>query len=574
MNSGNNIIDLTQSTSSDSSDDSSDNNGSDSSDDSLPLARQVGGPLPFSSSSDDDDSGDDSNTQNAASGGPAPAAPSAPPQTVSPASANRLDSIYRSGASPLTLGLNPNHAYTGRLTGGTPSPSLDLLLQANSGGISGGAAQGRFSPADVQSFLQDTGQAGPGIGAAAGGAATRPGRSLRPYQKIKDASVMQTTMMGAAGGSRSGNSGDKLGNEDDMDEDDEDDQDDIDKDDMDEDDEDEDKSGPAAGGKVGRKRKLVVNNLAGAFNFARLPYPILYSDEKIHEKTIGSYREVLLRTNSPEYNSVKANFAIGGQTTAIVLKIYRIEDPLKLAMFQLELASMKEKQNPVEVKSLYHSTRNSNDYHKILKENFSMKYASRSLLGSGIYFAQVSAYSQDSQYSQSVKPDFFVDYARFDDDVERIRRSELNQTRIMLVCDVILGRVLMLRQKVPTHEDMCAPVENFDSHGYSESQFNNTNIYCVFSNKRILPKYVIYYSTDPAASAEDNTGIQSQENFERTQRHFPLQDRVPDPESLRNYGNDREVVVELENTPKTQTYSYERQRKFDEYDLVVTKFQK
>jgi len=336
----------------------------------------------------------------------------------------------------------------------------------------------------------------------------------------------------------------------------------------------DDDNGPAAGGK---KRKLLVDSDVGPLTFARLPYPLEYSETSIDPRTIGTYKEVLLRSDSTEFQRLKNLFERNNNSK--IFKIYRVEDPLKLAIFQLELASLKEKHNPdpIPVETLYHSTSNSEKYSAILKDNFSMKYCSRGMLGSGIYFSQQPRYSMDSLYSDIVR----VNYGSIwhHDDATKLELENLARTRIMLACDVILGKTLFISSKSGDHADMVAPIEHFHSHGFHETTLGyRHDIFCVFSNKRILPKYVIYYDNSnrpnilPSVQQRLQT-INTLENLTATNSQYPIQERVPDSELKRQYGNDRELVVELQNTPRKQMYSYANQRSSNEYDLVVNKFE-
>lgn len=411
-----------------------------------------------------------------------------------------------------SLSIRPGYSYTGRLqAGGEIIPTNPSLVARGDGGMS---------------------------------------LSKRPYQKEGRGAFSKDSM---------------LGDNDDDGDDDATESDSADKDDLGGDD-----NGPAAGGK---KRKLEVDNYAGSFTFARLPYPLEYSERTIDPRTIGTYKEVLLRSDSGEFLVLKNRFERNG---AKIFKAYRIEDPLKMAIFQLELASLKEKHNPdpIAVETLYHSSSDNNNYDSILKNNFSMKYCARGMLGSGIYFSQEPIYSMDTLYSSRVRANFGVSSSDYDHNT-KLEAENLERTRIMLACDVILGKTLFIINKSGNHADMVAPIEHFQSHGSHENMMGlHFDIFCVFSNKRVLPRYVIYYDNYSRFQTPDNLKhINTIENLTVTNSQYPLPDRIHDEELKRQHGNDRELVVELQNTPKKQMYSYANQRSSNRYDLVVKKFQ-
>jgi len=314
-------------------------------------------------------------------------------------------------------------------------------------------------------------------------------------------------------------------------------------------------------------------NFSKSFLYVKVPYPIFWSEDSVNERNLGSYREVLLRPSSIEYQRVRNAFQTGLYAgIGTTRKIYRIEYPMRLTIFQLELAAMKERKGegvPTRVQSLYHSSKNPYNYHSILKNNFSLKYAEKSALGQGVYFAESPLYSNQHLYSSPLNPDF--DNINVDANVGQLQ-EELGQTKIMLVCRVILGDVLYLPQKTRDTEDMTAPVPGYDSHGYREDI--NDHIFCVFTNKRILPEYVIYYDVRRDQPIDDVASMQSMDNLDETGREFPLQERTWDTDLYDTHHNDRELVIALENTPKTKAYDYSDQKMYSDYELEVTDRQK
>lgn len=325
-----------------------------------------------------------------------------------------------------------------------------------------------------------------------------------------------------------------------------------------------------SGSEVSKRGKRVSSseeNFQRPYAYVRLPYPVHWSDESVDESHLGSYKEVLLRPSTPEYDFVRHSFQSGRfADIGTVRKIYRIESPMRLTIFQLELAAMMEKKGEQAlVRRLYHSSKNPYNYHSILKDNFSLKYADKSALGQGIYFAESPLYSNHHAYSSVLNPDFGGSPP--DPNVIDLQ-GELSRTKIMLVCNVILGEVLNLREKNRDTADMTVPAPGYDSHGFRED--DNDRIYCVFSNKRILPEYVIYYDVDRDQAVDDVGAMQSRQNLDQTGRPFPMLERTRNMELYTANNNDRELVIEVENTPKSKAYHYGKQRSWLAYDLEVT----